>query len=156
MVLVSGSPTRAARLAQNLQECELPAFFSDDASRVAQPGEIMTVCGNLHKGFEYPLIKFVVISESDIFGAQKKQRKKYRQYDGNKIGSFQELAYGDFIVHETHGLGIYRGIEKLESNHVIKDYIKLEYADGGVLYVLATNLDSLQKYANADAGKSRS
>ncbi len=153
MVLVSGSPTRAARLAQNLQECELPAFFSDDASRVAQPGEIMTVCGNLHKGFEYPLIKFVVISESDIFGAQKKQRKKYRQYDGNKIGSFQELAYGDFIVHETHGLGIYRGIEKLESNHVIKDYIKLEYADGGVLYVLATNLDSLQKYANADAGK---
>ncbi len=153
VVLVSGSHTRAARLAEDLRGYELNAFYSEEERRVAEPREIMTVCGNLHKGFEYPLIKFVVIAESDIFGAEKKPRKKRRQYDGNKIQSFHELSYGDYVVHENHGLGIYRGIEKIESNRVIKDYIKLEYGNGGVLYVLATNLDALQKYANADAEK---
>ena len=152
-VLVSGSHTRAARLAEDLREYELNVFYSEDERRVAEPRELMIVCGNLHKGFEYPLIKFVVIAESDIFGAEKKPKKKRPQYDGSKIRSFHELSYGDFVVHENHGLGIYRGIEKIESNRVIKDYIKLEYANGGVLYVLATNLDSLQKYANADAEK---
>ena len=57
------------------------------------------------------------------------------------------------MVHENHGLGIYRGIEKVEVDHVMKDYMKIEYADGSNLYVLATQLDMIQKYADGDAKK---
>ena len=57
------------------------------------------------------------------------------------------------MVHENHGLGIYKGIEKVEVDKVTKDYIKIEYRDGGTLYVLATGLDAIQKYASADAKK---
>ena len=55
------------------------------------------------------------------------------------------------MVHEDHGLGVYRGIEKIEQDRVIKDYLKIEYADGGNLYLPATRLDGIQKYAGADA-----
>lgn len=57
------------------------------------------------------------------------------------------------MVHETHGLGIYKGIEKVEVDKVVKDYLKIEYRDGGNLYILATGLDVIQKYASADAAK---
>ena len=66
---------------------------------------------------------------------------------------FNELSIGDYVVHENHGLGIYRGIEKVEVEKIVKDYIKIEYRDGGCLYVLATGLDVIQKYASADAKK---
>lgn len=56
-------------------------------------------------------------------------------------------------MHENHGLGIYRGIEKIEMDKVTKDYMKIEYGGGGILYVLATGLDAIQKYASADAAK---
>ena len=56
-------------------------------------------------------------------------------------------------MHENHGLGIYRGIEKIEVDKVTKDYMKISYADGGNLYILATQLDQIQKYASADAKK---
>ena len=60
---------------------------------------------------------------------------------------------GDYVVHENHGLGIYRGIEKITHDRIVKDYIKIEYAGKSSLYILATQLDSLQKYASADAKK---
>ena len=82
----------------------------------------MLLYGSAHRGYEYPLIKFLVISESDIFGKEKKKRKKIRHYEGKTIHSFSELSVGDYVVHENHGLGIYRGIEKIEVDKVTKDY----------------------------------
>ena len=152
VVLLSASRTRASRLAGDLREYDLRAFCAEDAGRPVAPGEIMVTYGKLHKGFEYPLIKFVVITEGDMFGVEKrkKKRKKYN-YEGKKISSFSELSVGDYVVHESHGLGIYKGIEKIEQDHVIKDYIKVEYGDGGNLYLPATRLEGIQKYAGADA-----
>lgn len=152
VVLLSASRTRASRLAGDLREYELRAFCPEDAGKPVNPGEILVTYGKLHKGFEYPLIKFVVITEGDMFGNERRQkkRKKYN-YEGKKISSFSELSVGDYVVHESHGLGIYRGIEKIERDHVIKDYIKVEYGGGGKLYLPATRLDGIQKYAGADA-----
>jgi len=152
VVLLSASRTRASRLAGDLREYDLRAFCPEDAGRPVSPGEILVTYGKLRKGFEYPLIKFVVITESDMFGAEKRQKKrKKHNYEGKKISSFSELTVGDYVVHENHGLGIYRGIEKIEQDHVIKDYIKVQYADGGNLYLPATRLDGIQKYAGSDA-----
>lgn len=153
VVVLTGSGTRAARLADDLRGFELPAFFSEDKERVLSPGEILVTQGSLHRGFEYPSLKFVVLSESDIFGAEKKRKRKKHNYDGQKIQSFHELTFGDYVIHENHGLGIYRGIEKIEVEKVAKDYIKIEYGDGGILYIPATGLDVIQKYASADTGK---
>ncbi|MGN1180936.1 MAG: transcription-repair coupling factor [Suilimivivens sp.] len=153
ILLLSGSRTRAMRLSQDLRDNDLSAFYTEDPDREIQPGEIMTCYGRVLKGFEYPLLKFAVISESDIFGAEKKKKRKKKQYEGRKINDFSELQIGDYVVHENHGLGIYRGIEKVEVEKVVKDYIKIEYRDGGNLYVLATGLDVIQKYASADAKK---
>ncbi|MDR2888339.1 MAG: transcription-repair coupling factor [Lachnospiraceae bacterium] len=153
ILLLSGSRTRAARLAEDLREHELNAFYSEDRERELQPGEIMTWYGRVLRGFEYPLLKFAVISESDIFGSEKKKKKR-KQYEGRKINDFTELKVGDYVVHENHGLGVYRGIEKVEVEKVVKDYMKIEYRDGGNLYILATGFNVIQKYASADAAKS--
>lgn len=153
VILLSASKTRAMRLAQDLRDHELNAFYSEDLDKEIQNGEIMTTFGNVHKGYEYPLIKLVIISETDIFGAEKKKKKKRKVYEGQKIQSFSELKVGDYVVHENHGLGIYKGIEKIEVEKVAKDYIKIEYASGGNLYILATQLELIQKYAGSDAKK---
>lgn len=151
VALLSASRTRASRLAQDLAEMELNSFYSDDPEREIQPGEILVTNGNAHRGYEYPLIKFAVIAESDIFGKEKKKRKKRKKYEGQKIQDFTELNIGDYVVHESHGLGIYRGIEKIEVDKVVKDYMKIEYSGGSNLYVLATQSDVIQKYAGADS-----
>jgi len=153
VILLSGSKTRAKRLAEDLMEEGLNAFYTEDFDREVQPGEIMTGYGKLKKGYEYPMIKFVVISESDIFGTEKKKKKRHRTYEGEKIASFTDLSIGDYVVHENHGLGIYRGLEKIVVDRVEKDYIKIEYAGSGNLYILATQLELIQKYAGADAKK---
>jgi transcription-repair coupling factor (superfamily II helicase) len=110
----------------------------------------MVVAGNIKHGFEYPDALFVVISESDIFGQVRKKKRKKPKYEGEKIASFQDLHVGDYVVHENHGLGIYRGLEKIEVDHIMKDYIKIEYAKGGSLYILASQLNVIQKYGGSD------
>ena len=152
IALLSGSRTRAERLAKDLQEEGLAAFYGQDYDREICPGEIMVVYGHAKKGFEYPLIKFAVMTESDIFGQEQKKKKK-KNYSGSRIQDFGELSVGDFVVHEKHGLGIYRGIEKVEVDRIVKDYIKIEYRGGSNLYIPATQLDCLQKYSGADASK---
>ena len=153
VILLSGSRTRAMRLSEDLREFNLNVFYSDDLDRELQSGEIMVTYGNLRRGFEYPLIKLVIISESDIFGTEKKKRRKKKGYEGNKIQSFTELSPGDYVVHENHGLGIYKGIEKIEVEKVTKDYIKIEYGGGGVLYIPATGLDVIQKFSGSEGRK---
>jgi len=151
VVVLSPSRTRGARLAADLLDEGLNAFFSENEDRLLQEGEILVTAGKSRRGFEYPMQKFAVITESDIFGAQQKKKKRKKSaYSGNHINSFAELHIGDYVVHENHGLGVYKGIEKIEVDHVTKDFIKLEYAGGSNLYVPATSLDLLQKYAEAE------
>ncbi len=64
----------------------------------------MVCYGKVRRGFEYPILKFAVITESDIFGAQQKKKKRHRTYEGEKIQSFTDLSVGDYVVHENHGL----------------------------------------------------
>ena len=153
ILLLSPSRTRAKRLSENLSEYGIPAFFGEDQNRVLSSGEVMVTVGNIHRGFEYVSCGFVVISESDIFGEKKARRKKKKTYEGSRVNSFTELNIGDYVVHANHGIGLYRGIEKIAVDKVTKVYVKIEYAGDGVLYVLATELDVLQKYGSAEGKK---
>lgn len=153
IVLMSGSRSRAMRLAGDLADRDLRAFYTEEVQGEPAAGEILVCFGKLKRGFELPMLKFAMITESDIFGQEHKKRRKKPRYEGERIGDFAELKIGDYVVHENHGLGIYRGIEKVEVDHITKDYIKIEYDKGGVLYIQANNLELLQKYAGADAKK---
>ncbi len=170
VILLTASRTRADRLARDLRDYDLNAFAveaggeaedgqterersaMDEAEDRVQPGQILVTYGNLHRGFEYPLLKLIMITEGDLFGREKKKkRRKMASAEGAKIASFSDLSVGDYVVHEDHGLGIYRGIEKICRDRVTKDYLKIEYGDGGKLYIPATRLDRIQKYAGSQA-----
>lgn len=153
VILLSGSKTRAARLAEDILNEGLNCFYTEDYDHELLPGQIMVCYGKVHRGYEYPVLQFAVITESDIFGAEKKKKKRHRTYEGEKIQNFTDLSVGDYVVHENHGLGVYKGIEKIEVDHKVKDYIKIEYAGGSNLYILATQLELIQKYAGKDARK---
>lgn len=154
VILMCASRTRGKRLAEELLAEGLNAFYSEEEKRVVQPGEIMVVHGNVSRGYEYPMIRYAVLSETDVFGREKKQKKRRKKtYEGRRISSFTDLSVGDYVVHENHGLGIYRGIEKITVDKTVKDYMKIEYSKGACLYILATQLDAIQKYGSSDAAK---
>lgn len=153
VVLLSGSRTRAKRLADDLLFEGFSSFYTEDYDHELEPGQIMVCYGKVKRGYEYPIIQFAVITETDIFGAEQKKKKHRHVYNGEKIASFTDLSVGDYVVHENYGLGIYRGIEKIEVDRTLKDYIKIEYSNNSNLYVLATQLELIQKYAGKDAKK---
>ncbi|MDO4619224.1 MAG: transcription-repair coupling factor [Lachnospiraceae bacterium] len=148
VIVVSASPTRARRLAQGLMDAGIPAYYTENVMNPLSSGQIVVMYGHATRGFEYPLIRFAMISETDIFGEKKeKKRRRREKKDGSDhIASLNDLSVGDYVIHENHGLGIYRGIEKVEVDGALKDYMKIEYS-GSNLYILATQLDLLQKYA---------
>ncbi len=150
VILLCGSRSRAQRMARDLMDEGLTAFYSEDTDRIVAPGETMVLYGMLPQGFAYPDIRFVVLTETDIFGAEKKKRAKKKYRGDGRITSFEELRPGDYVVHENHGLGIYRGIEQVEMDKIQRDYMKIEYSAGGCLYVPATQLDVIQKYSGSD------
>ena len=152
VVLVCNSRTRAARIVADLEELGTQSYFSEDYDKEIMPGTVMVTYGNIHRGFEYPIIGFVIITENDIFTSRTRKKQK-KKYEGRSIAGFNELNVGDYVVHEMHGLGVYKGIEKITVEGVEKDYIKIEYAGNSNLYVLATQLDRLQKYAASDTEK---
>lgn len=156
IVLLSPSRTRASRLAQNLRDYDLRAYCPDvPEAAEAEAGAIMVMFGVLNTGYQFPAEHFVLLTEGDMFGNTNAVQKKRKQkkFDGQHIAKLSELSVGDYVVHEDHGIGIYRGIERIESQGVTKDYIKIEYGDGGNLYLPATRLEGIQKYAGAEATK---
>ncbi len=150
VILLCGSRTRAQRMANDLREEGLTAFYSEDPARVLSPGEILVCYGSLTQGFSYPDIRFAVLTETDIFGAERKKHPKKKYRGGDRITDYEELKPGDYIVHESHGIGIYRGIEQVEMNRTQRDYMKIEYDRGGILYVPATQLDVIRRYSGGE------
>ncbi|MGN0395874.1 MAG: transcription-repair coupling factor [Coprococcus sp.] len=153
IILVSPSATRAKRLADNLMNNNVTCFYSEYADRALADREMMVTTGRLRAGFEFAELKLAVISEGDIFTARssRKKSKLKSRYAGEVVKSFEDISVGDYVIHEKYGVGIYRGIEKVEVDHVLKDYITIEYADGGKLYVLASETDNIQKFSDKES-----
>lgn len=155
IVIVCTSSTRAKRIAAEFEDYDIVSFYSEDWNRELKPAEVMVAAGRLTKGFEFPEQKLVVVSEGDIFQMSERTRRKRLKprYSGEKINSFADISVGDYVVHENHGIGIYRGIEKIEVDKVAKDYITIEYKDNSKLYILASQLDLIQKFSSKDGAR---
>lgn len=152
-IVVCASRSRAARLADDLTQAGVPAAAGGTDSEVSEKRVLVTY-GNLSGGYEYPLLRFVVIAESDIFSRRReKRRRRNEQKTSEALTSYQDLTVGDYVVHEDYGIGIYKGIVRIALGGVEKDYVKIEYANGAAVQVPATQLDRVQKYSAADSAR---
>ncbi len=156
ILFFSMSKTRAGRFTDALQDRDIPAFFSASRTRVLQPREVMVTTGSLETGFVLPEVKLVVFTESEVLRRDKtKTRRQKPKYSGQAIANLGELHPGDYVVHERHGIGIYRGIEQVETDGRMKDYINIDYANGGKLFIPVDQLSVIGKYADQNAAKPR-
>lgn len=155
VVLLSPSHTRAERMANLLVENGINAKFSNDFDAEFSAKQVTVIPGSLHKGFEYPLIQFVVLTESDLANNRSKSARKKKFKNGRKIDSFMDLKVGDYIVHENYGVGIFRCVEQVEIDGISKDFIKIGYEDNGNLFVATNQLNAIQKYIGAEGKKPR-
>ncbi len=149
-VLLTGTKVRGLNLVNEFIENKIEATYYENLNNVElQEGGVYISKGALAKGFAYPSLKFVVISDRELFGDSKKVVKK-RAKNGKPIESFTDIKVGDYIVHEKHGIGIFKGIEEMVFEGITKDYFKIGYKDDGNLYVPTNQLDLIQKYIGAD------
>ncbi|HIT72465.1 transcription-repair coupling factor [Tyzzerella sp. An114] len=146
VLILAGAQTRCERFVRELSERGIESYYTTDFEGEIQKGSVAVMRGRLGKGFEYPDIKFAVFSESELFGDVKKKKTKKKNKKGSPIESFTDLKVGDYVVHESHGIGVYRGLEKIVVEGISKDYMKISYSDGGNLFVPVNQMDLIQKY----------
>ncbi len=138
---------KADILRDYLADRQIPAAVDEALADLGKPGECRIAVGALSAGAEYPSIRLAVMTEGQ-FTQRYRQSAPKRKGSSNrqKLQSYTDLSRGDLVVHETHGIGRFLGIERLQTDGVYKDYIKIAYAGTDVLYVPATQLDLVSKY----------
>lgn len=144
MVILAGTAKSASSLQQQLLDDGYPAILVDDIETPA-PNNIYVMAGTLSAGFEYPIAKFRLLSHGTVFAPVKK-KKVTRPKNAQQVYSLEELSVGDYVVHSKYGIGVYRGINKMENDGVVKDYITIQYAKEDELFVPVTQLDMVSKY----------
>ena len=153
IAVLSGSQARGERLVRELFERGVDSAFIDDIeSYHLQRGTISVCRGRLSKGFQYQYIDLAVFSEQDLLGTRQIKRKpRKKKKKAAAIESFTDLRIGDYVVHDNHGIGVFRGLEKIVVDGVNKDYMKISYADGGSLFVPVNQMDMIQKYIGSES-----
>lgn len=151
VVICGQSRTRQNRLCEGLIEDGIDCFYSETPGELS-PGNICITMGALNGGVEFPEGSLVYISENDIFGGTYARKRKRAYKKGDAIESFRDLSPGDYVIHENYGLGIYRGIEKIEQDGIVKDFLKISYAKSDNLYVPVSQLDIISKYSGGGEG----
>ncbi|WP_096203246.1 transcription-repair coupling factor [Bacillus sp. FJAT-45350] len=150
VLFFAATDDRAKRLSHVLEDYEIQASVVSRGTELVS-GNLQIMIGALHSGFELPMEKLVVITEEEIF-TQKVKRQQRRQKISNaeRIKSYSELQVGDLVVHSNHGIGKYLGIETLEINGIHKDYLHVRYAGNDKLYVPVEQIDQVQKYVGSE------
>ena len=153
VLFVSPSSVGAKRMVDNLMDNDVICHYLNDPDKALSAREMAVMPGRLRAGFMIPDMHMVVVSEGDIFsskGSGRKQTQKKLPRTGEIVRSFSDVSVGDYVVHEKYGIGRYAGLEKIEVDGAMKDYLVIEYAEGGKLYVLASETDRIQKYRSRD------
>ena len=144
-VVLAGTDKAAKNLCDSLRNDGILAQYAENLTEIKR-NALFVIPGTLSAGFEYPLEKFFVITQGHISYVPKKKARKKTPKDSQAVYSLAELSQGDYVVHSVHGIGIFGGIRKIDTHGIVKDYIKIEYAKGDVLYVPVTQLDMVAKY----------
>ncbi|PTL35151.1 transcription-repair coupling factor [Candidatus Methylomirabilis limnetica] len=145
--LVCRSEAQGRRLAEVLKEHDVAASLDPG---MALPGGITILAGELSGGFHLDEASLTYITESEIFGIRHIPPRRLRPKEVSPLASYQDLAYGDFVVHEDHGIGLYKGLRQLAAGETEGDYLLIVYADHAKLYVPTSKLHLVYRYAGAD------
>ncbi len=143
LVIMAGTERSAMSTLEDLNERGIHLNYVSTLGEIV-PGTKYITQGAISSGFEYPDINFSLITYGHFNQNTKKTKKKTNKK--SSIYSISDLTPGDYVVHSLHGIGIFKGIEKLEVQNIKKDYIKISYAKGDTLYVPVTQLDLVDKY----------
>lgn len=112
-------------------------------------GNIRYVTGSLSAGMILDEEKLFVVTETDIFPGNHKKPLK-RKHKSKASIDFSDLKSGDYVVHETHGIGRFEGIKTMEADGEVKDYLKIHYAGTAVLYIPTEQMDIVQRYIGSE------
>lgn len=114
------------------------------------PG-INIIRGELSGGIELVDERLTIITEKELYGTVAETKKNFVKYKNAKvIQNFSELNVGDYIVHDTHGIGQYMGIKTLEVQGVHRDYLYISYRGNDTLYVPVDQFKLIRKYTSAN------
>ena len=151
-LICAGGENKARRLVNELESLNVYAQFTADLSLKPAPGEIFVLPCRVSRGFEYTEARMSLISEGDIFSASRSRRsiRRAKRRDGANIADVMELKTGDYVVHDNYGIGIYKGITKIKTDGVYRDYITIAYQGTDKLYVPAEQLKLVQKYMGGE------
>lgn len=144
VVILAQNRGRGENLAGVLREKGIECRYEPE-DQAFEEGQVAVVRGALNKGFEYPEINFVLISDHEIFEAQK-SRSRRKIENTNRIKSYTDISVGDYVVHQSHGIGQYMGTQKMVVGGITKDYLKIKYHGTDHLYVPIDQLNLLYKY----------
>ena len=142
--LLSGGSSRGKRLEESLGELGEKAVFCE-TPREAGQGEALILPMTLRSGFILKKTGTVVVSDADIWG-EGYRKSKSRKYSGERISTFTDLKVGDYVVHEDHGVGLYRGMTRIQSEGTWRDYLLIQYDGNDKLYVPVEQLERVQRY----------
>lgn len=147
-VILTSSRQRSTGIADVLAGKEIPAQYALSEPELL-PRSVTLLHGTLEAGFVIPAVKLAVLTEQDIL-PQKKKRRRIKGKDGVRIGDYQELQIGDYVVHEQHGIGQYLGLRTLEVGGMQRDYLYIKYAGNDKLYIPIEQIDLVRKYIGVE------
>ena len=143
VALFAGTPKGAAALTRDLAD----KGYAVSMSRDVRPAKklVQVLPGHLSGGASFPFARAAVLS-SRRHGLDEAAETKKRKKSKNALSSLSDVKPGDYVVHQSHGIGMYAGVQRLEVQGATKDYLKVQYAGSDVLYVPVTQLDLLSRY----------
>ncbi len=149
-LVLCGNRRRGEILQELLNDKGASAMLAFPATSLPAEGQILLTEGSVTAGMEYPALRLAVLTEGQLNAPTEKRTlrraKKTGASNRQKLQSFTDLAPGDLVVHEYHGIGRYVGIEQMKMDGAVKDYMKIAYSGTDALYVPATQLDLISKY----------
>lgn len=156
VLLVFSTDARVEQVKNYLIDNKIKVKYLENiyVEEMLKVGNIYITKDILSAGFSSDELNILVISEQisgiNLSTKKKAQKTSNKNKLGKGINSFEDLEVGDYLVHETHGIGIYQGVQTIDVADVKKDYIKIEYANNGVLYIPINQLDIVTKYVCDD------
>ena len=143
VVIITGSPTKAKNLKEAMAAHHIDAVLNQGHTFYEE--KINLVVGNIKKGFFIETANFALISDTEVF-LEHHRKKSTKPENSQKIHTYTDINPGDYVVHQTHGIGIYEGITSLKIDKVKKDFLKINYNGTECLYIPPDQLNMLYKY----------
>ena len=158
IIVLAGNEEEVNKFAALLTEKEIPNVALTPSMSMSQKGkliekdilpqgQVVVALGRLSEGFECYDANLIVISGEDLFSQNvKKRRRPSKSFKQGEKVVFADLKVGDYVVHKSHGIGQFVGVNTIKADGVTKDYIKIRYKDGDMLYIPTNDLDSVRKF----------